>query len=126
MERLRNMREMFGIGVQDTGELAVVFEQGDPASSDPVDGRARPINVAAEIQLTVLDEPLYAPVEAVPGTVNPAELHELKQLIMAHEAGIAHLAQQRNVTFLADDQAAFGVSHDPFPSVQRRVFEQFQ
>jgi hypothetical protein len=72
------MREMFGIGVQDTGELPVVFKQGNPASSDPVDGRACPVNVAAEIQLTVLDEPLYAPVETVPAMVNPAELHELK------------------------------------------------
>ena len=45
--------------------------------------------------------------------VEPAELHEVKQLLMAHETRIADLPQERNVALRVDDQAIFGVSHQP-------------
>ena len=59
------MGEMHGIGMQDGRELAVVFEQRNPAPSDAVDGRASPVNLTAELQLPIRNEPLHAPVETV-------------------------------------------------------------
>ena len=41
MKDLCRVRKMFGIRVEDCGELAVVFQQGQPLPANPINNRSR-------------------------------------------------------------------------------------
>src|SRR5882672_2677292 len=115
MKNLRGMRKMLGVGMKNGRELAMVFKQGEPVSCDPIDYRSGPKHSLADGKMARAEEAPRTPVKAASAMVKPAELHEVKQLLMAHETRISHLPQQRDIAFGIDDQAIFGVSHEPQP-----------
>jgi hypothetical protein len=106
------VRQVFGIRVQDCGELAMMFEQRNALFGDPIDGRPCAKDAATDADVTRLNEPPNAPIETAPRTIRTAKLHQLKQLVMTDEPRIADLTQQGDVTLRIDDQTSFGVAHN--------------
>src|SRR5260370_12355692 len=111
MKDLGSVGKVLGIRVQDGGELAMMFEQEKAFFGDPIYRRTCTKDAATDADVTRLKQPSDTPVKAISRTIRAAKLHQLKQLVMADEPRIAHLAKQRDVTFPVDDQAAFGVAH---------------
>jgi len=85
MKNLRRMRKMFGVGMKDGRELAMMFKQGEPVSRDPIDYRAGPKHSFADGKMAGAEEAPRTPVKAASAMVKPAELHEVKQLLVAYE-----------------------------------------
>ena len=85
MKNLRKVRKMLGIGMKNRRELAMMFKHGKSCSRDPIDERSGAKHAFADRKMAGVDEPPGAPVEAASAMVKPAELHEVEQLLMAHE-----------------------------------------
>src|SRR5437667_497722 len=111
MKHLRYVWKVLGTGVHNGGELAFMFEQQKARFSDPVNSRTGTEDALANGNVPRPNPSSDAPVEAVPRAFVAIKLHQLKQLMVADEARVAHLTQQPDVPFRIDDQAAFCVPH---------------
>src|SRR5579863_1808532 len=112
MKDLRNVREMFGLGMQNGGELPVMFEQGNAPIRDPINGRLRAESPFTDGQEPGLNQSSDPPAEAVAGTFVPAKCHQLEQLLMACKLRVAHLPEQRYIAVGLDDDTVFRVAHN--------------
>src|ERR1700722_513958 len=105
--------------MQDGSKLAMMFEQRDAVFGDAVDRRSRTVNTMTDADVSGIQQPFHPPVEAVPGVIEAPQLHQFKQLMVADKLRVAHLAEQRNVSFGIDDQTAFGIAHSKLVSLRR-------
>src|SRR5208282_6462719 len=105
--------------MQDGSKLAVMFEQSDAVFVDAVARRSRTVTALTDADVSGVEQPFHPPVEAVPGVIKASQLHQFEQLMMADKLRVAHLAEQRDVSFGTDNQAAFGIAHSKLISLSR-------
>jgi hypothetical protein len=69
----------------------MMFEQDKAFSGDPIYRGPCAKDATTDADVTRLNQPSYAPVKAVSGTIRAAKPHQLKQLAMADEPRVADL-----------------------------------
>jgi hypothetical protein len=74
---------MFGSGVQNCREVAVVFEQSDAIPGDPINRPFSAKSSLADGQEPSLEQPPDAPDEAIAGRLGTRKSHQLKKLVLA-------------------------------------------
>src|SRR4051812_27118547 len=97
--------------MQNRRKLPVMFEQQEALLGHAVDSRASTVNILTDTDVPGVEQSLEAPIKAVAGMIEAAQLHKFKKLVMAYELRIAHLPEQRNIALSVDDEAAFSISH---------------
>jgi hypothetical protein len=102
---------MLRVGLQDGRKFAVMFEQVDAVTCDPIDGGISAKELFAHAKIAGLNEAPEPPIEAVPRTFPAAKSHEIKELIVTDKLRITDLSQQRDISCDLNYQTIFCVPH---------------
>ena len=77
MENLRTVRKMFRRRVQDSGEVAMMFDEGDACAADAIDSRLRAKRSLTDRQKAGSQQPTGSPAKTVARRLRSAEPQQL-------------------------------------------------